>query len=299
MSKPKSTQAKRYPVQLLGEQYVIGYKAFNRLEFLEPAVRYSVPTREKHQHMARFPLSPAEIGQVSTESAFEDLSKVFDNSKLRFELPGSTETLTAAELHVRALSELPDPEGSQYRSYDMYAKRHFKVSYATLLDSHKTALVQRFKKAFEGNLAVGSRDSLFPAPDPLSFSPVLAPAETVDEYKNLAAQGHIYSQYLVGLLLATSTGGFSASCIEYLLEAHEHKQPESLRVLAEFLHHKGDKLGATQCALLSLAGGHNHASSTLDQVVAGATHEERLALGLELEKSGFAKFASTAGLSLT
>jgi hypothetical protein len=120
---------------------------------------------------------------------------------------------------------------------------------------------------------------------------VVATSQALEVYQGLAAQGHVYSQYLAGLLLATATGGYSAYCVSYLLDAHEHKHPEALKVLAEFLLGCEDYLGAMQCALLSLAGGHKGAARSLRKVTDTIDSSDRAGLIGSLKGNGFSKLA--------
>lgn len=289
MRKTKSAPANCYKVLLLGSEYEVGLKVFNRLEFLEPGAKYQVSTREKPKHMTGFPLTSADIGPVASQQAFDESLKAFDNSQLRFELPGSQEIISTSELYSRAQLETPDPEGSHYRSYDLYSKRHFRVSYARLLDSHKASLIERFKAAFEQNKPADASGSLCPKQEAFSHAPVVATSQALEVYQGLAAQGHVYSQYLTGLLLATATGGYSATSIRYLLDAHEHKHPEALQVLAEFLIGCEDYLGAMQCALLSLGGGRRAANNVMQNMVGKISASSRAALIESLNETAFSK----------
>lgn len=293
MAKTKSAPANCYKVLLLGSEYEVGLKVFNRLEFLEPGARYQVSTREKPKHMTGFPLTSADIGPLASQQAFDESLKAFDNSQLRFELPGSQEIISTSELYSRAQLETPDPDGSHYRSYDLYSKRHFRVSYARLLDSHKASLIERFKAAFGENTPVDASSGLCPKQEAFSHAPVVATSQALEVYQGLAAQGHVYSQYMAGLLLATSTGGYSASCVSYLLDAHEHKHPESLKVLAEFLLGCEDYLGAMQCALLSLGGGHQDSARALRNVTISTEAADRASIIDFINNSSLAKLAST------
>lgn len=293
MGKTKSAPANCYKTLILGTEYEVGLKVFNRLEFMDPAAKYQVSTREKPNHMTGFPLTSGDIGTLSSQKAFEETLRVFDNSQLRFELPGSQEVISTTELYARAQLETPDPEGSHYRSYDLYSKRHFRVSYARLLDSHKASLIECFKAAFEQNKPADLSASLCPKQEAFSHAPVVATPQALEVYQGLAAQGHVYSQYLAGLLLATATGGYSSTCISYLLDAHEHKHPEALKVLAEFLLGCEDFLGAMQCALLSLAGGHKDSARALHNVTISTGTADQTALIDIINNSSLTKLAST------
>jgi hypothetical protein len=293
MKMTKSAPANRYKVHILGTEYEVGLKVFNRLEFMEPAAKYQVSTRDKPNHMSGFPLTSADIGTLASQKAFDETLKAFDNSQLRFELPGSQEIITTTELYARAHLETPDPEGSHYRSYDLYSKRHFRVSYARLLENHKATLIERFKATFEQNKPADVSVSLCPKQEAFSHTPVVATLQALEVYQVLAAQGHVYSQYLAGLLLATSTGGYSTSCISYLLDAHEHKHPEALKVLAEFLLGCEDYLGAMQCSLLSLAGGHKGSTLAMHKVTIAIEPTVRVDMITHLDERGFSKMLST------
>ena len=293
MTKTKSAPANCYNVLLLGSEYEVGLKVFNRLEFMEPAAKYQVSTRDKPNHMSGFPLTSADIGTLASQKAFDETLKAFDNSQLRFELPGSQEIISTPELYARAQLETPDPEGSHYRTYDLYSKRHFRMSYARLLDTHKASLIEHFKAAFEENAPADVSSSLCPKQEAFSHAPVVSTPRSLEVYQGLAAQGHVYSQYLAGLLLATATGGYSSTCISYLLDAHEHKHPEALKVLAEFLLGCEDFLGAMQCALLSLAGGHKDSARALYNVTISTGAADKTALINIINNSSLTKLAST------
>lgn len=117
---------------------------------------------------------------------------------------------------------------------------------------------------------------------------MVATPQSLEVYQGLAAQGHLYSQYLSELLLATSTGGYSASCVSYLLDTHEHKHPEALLGCEDYL-------GAMQCALLSLAGGHKDAARALHNmalIMSPAIHAEVVSL---LGNGSLAKLVSPMG----
>lgn len=299
MTKTKSAPANCYKVHILGTEYEVGLKVFNRLEFLEPGARYQVSTREKPKHMTGFPLTSADIGTIASQKAFDETLKAFNNSQLQFELPGSQEIISTTELYSRAHLETPDPEGSHYRSYDLYSKRHFRVSYARLLDSHKASLVERFKVAFEENTPVEASSGLCPKQEAFSHAPVVATSHALEVYQGLAAQGHVYSQYLTGLLLATATGGYSSTCISYLLDAHEHKHPEALKVLAEFLLGCEDFLGAMQCALLSLAGGHKDSARSVSNLTTLVSPVGLTEMIESLRQRGYSKLITEFDLQLS
>lgn len=168
---------------------------------------------------------------------------------------------------------------------------YFRVSYARLLGNHKASLIERFKAVFEENLPVAS-NSLCPKQEAFSHAPVVATSQALEVYQGLTAQGHVYSQYLAGLLLATATGGYSATCVSYLLDAHEHKHPEALKVLAEFLLGCDDYLGAMQCALLSFAGGHKDAVRALHNVTSATGPAVATEMIKVLDGRGFSKMLS-------
>ena len=305
MTKTKSAPANCYKALLLGTEYEVGLKVFNRLEFLEPGAKYQVSAREKPNHMTGFPLTSGDIEILSSQKAFDETLRVFDNSQVQFQLPGSQEIISTAELYSRAQLKTPDPEGSHYRSYDLYSKRHFRVSYARLLDSHKASLIERFKSAFEQNAQADASTSLCPKQEAFSHAPVVTTPKALEVYQGLAAQGHIYSQYLGGLLLATATGGYSASCVScvscvsHLLDAHEHKHPEALKVLAEFLLCCENYLGAMQCALLSLAGGHKGSSRSVSDLTTVVSPVSLTEMFESLRQRGYSKLITEFGLQLS
>lgn len=74
----------------------------------------------------------------------------------------------------------------------------------------------------------------------------------IQEFEELAQQGHVFSQFMAGLLHTSMPGGFSTKGIPYLILAYENRFPRSMDALAEHLLYKRDYLGAVQCSLLSI-----------------------------------------------
>lgn len=189
---------------------------------------------------------------------FTDMCKAFENGKIRLKLP-SGERMTVAKLREAAkLSR--EPGQSLLQAFESYAQKRFNRSYSDLIsDAHKS-MITRFCKIFDsiGHLPPMqmSHDEHVAMEENFTHYPIWTSPENLRELCKLADQGHVYSQYLAGVLLATVAGEFSKRCVRYLIMAYENKVPDAMAVLAEFCFLKRDYLGAVQCALLSVDGGH-------------------------------------------
>ena len=273
--------SKRFTIKIFGRDWEIGFKKFNCREFLEPSEKYRISGRDRADHMLVFPLSPEDVGVVCSVKAFEELAMTFDNSRLMIELPGSTETMLVSDMQANALAEETDPDLGQYHSYHIYAMRNFGLSYSKLLVNHKAKLAVRFKAAFAGCSKL----------EPVSaFSPQMeAGSETIQALKALATEGHVYSEYLLGVLMAGKPGEEGRLCVERLINAHEMKQPEALAVLAEHLWTHGELTAAVQAALLSIAGGCKRVVQLLQKAGDTLDASQLANLHNDLERSGLGK----------
>lgn len=253
---PETPKESQYTVTLLGHDRLVDRKLFNRKEFIDPGATDILSRRHTVLFMARSPLTYMDVRLFDAEKAYNDIVKAFDSTRVVLHAPGVPLRMTAGELKDKALAEFPNAKGPG-KACDLYARTHFGHPYSDLVNKAKVALEKRFRLAFSSNqLDPANHDSSFGSKTRIfSHYPIWATPDSIREFKQLAKQGHVYSQYMAGLLLATVPGNHDPECIDYLLMAHKNKHPEALGVLAEYLLYKDDYLGAVQCALISLEGG--------------------------------------------
>ena len=189
---------------------------------------------------------------------FTEMRNVFENGKIRFELP-SGEKVTIAELR-KAAKLSRDSEQSLLQGFESYTQKQFGRSYSVLISEAQKSMITRFQEAFDNT---GPLPPMQMTPEEhvtmrenFTHYPIWTSPENLREFRELADQGHVYSQYLAGVLLATVAGEFSADCVKYLVAAYQNKVPDAMAALAEFCFMHRDYLGAAQCALLSVDGGH-------------------------------------------
>lgn len=254
---PDTPKESQYTVTLLGHDRLVDRKLFNRKEFIDPGATDILSRRHAVLFMARSPLTYMDVRLFDAEKAYNDIVKAFDSTRVVLHVPGVPLRMTAGELKDKALVEFPSAKDRPNRACDLYARTHFGHPYSEMVNKAKVALEKRFRLAFSSNqLDLANHDSSFGSKTKIfSHYPIWAKPDAIQEFKQLAKQGHVYSQYMAGLLLATAPGNHDPECIDYLLMAHKNKHPEALGVLAEYLLYKDDYLGAVQCALISLEGG--------------------------------------------
>ena len=262
----------------------IRQKVFDSKDFILPGTlvgpsdnqREPKSRKDKMLAWARAPLSDHEIAisdLIGKKNPFHHLAKAIDTSQLTLSIPYKGIKIKVEDFRKEALKAAP--EGTKIgAAFDSYAKEKYGHSYSDLVNDAREKVINRFKAAFEENLGVHQMSDEY-RQDTSVFShiPAWAPDSAIKEYKSLAKKGHVYSQYLAGLFLASNAGGYKVECVEYLLMAYENKQPEAMRVLAEFLHYKTDYLGALQCALLSVDGGDDHSKGIVRDVLGDCSNK--------------------------
>ena len=275
--KPESL--KEITLVILGkERPPIRQKVFDNKDFILPGTLIGPladrrPPKIRKEKMLAWARSPITNGQleISTRfmgqrNPFHHLAEAIDTSKLTLSVPGRN--LKISVVDFRSEASRAYPRMGINKAYDVHAKAQFGHSYSDLVSVARNKVINRFKSAFEQNLDEHPMsDEYRKDKDIFTHSPAWTSERSLKEYKSLAKKGHVYSQYLAGLFLASSAGGYKAECVEYLLMAYENKQPEAMRVLAEYLHFRNDYYGALQCALLSVDGGDDHSKNIVRKVL--------------------------------
>lgn len=278
----KSENLQEFTLTILGKDRTpIQQKVFDSKDFILPGTRVGRDNREpksrkdKMDAWAHAPLSEGEIeisNLMHQRNPFDHLVKAIDTSKLTLSIPYKGIKVRVKDFREAALKAAP--EGTKIGvAFDTYAKEEYGHSYSDLVSDARNKVIARFKAAFAENLDHHQMNDEYQKDKDIFFHiPVWTTDGAIKEYKSLAKKGHVYSQYLAGLFLASNAGGYKTECIEYLLMAYENKQPEAMRVLAEFLHFKEDYYGAAQCALLSIDGGDDYSKEIFRDVLGNATH---------------------------
>ncbi|WP_339231340.1 hypothetical protein MHH62_16210 [Pseudomonas sp. FSL L8-0168] len=278
----KSKNLQEFTLTILGKDRTpIQQKVFDSNDFILPGTRVGFDNHEpktrkdKMSAWARAPLSEHDIeisNLMHLRNPFDHLVKAIDTSQLTLSIPYKGIKVKVKELREAALKAAP--QGTKIGvAFDTYAKEQYGHSYSDLVSDARKKVIAQFKAAFSENLSQHPMsDEYHKDKDIFLHLPAWTPEATLKEYKSLAKKGHVYSQYLAGLFLASDAGGYKVECVEYLLMAYENKQPEAIRVLAEFLRFKEDYYGAAQCALLSIDGGDDYSTKIFRDVLGNATY---------------------------
>lgn len=279
----KSANLQEFTLTILGKNRPpIRQKVFDSKDFILPGTRVRAENREpktrkeKMDAWVQAPLTERDIaitGMMGEPNPFHHLAKAIDTSQLKLSIPYKGIKIKVEDFREEALKAAP--EGTKIGvAFDTYAKEQYGHSYSDLVSDARNKVIDRFKAAFSENLDHDPmNDEYHKDKDIFLHQPVWAPQSSIKEYQSLAKQGHVYSQYLAGVFLASNAGGYKVECVEYLLMAYENKQPEAMRVLAEFLHFKNDYYGAVQCALLSIDGGDDYSKKIVREVLGNASHQ--------------------------
>ncbi|RMT06172.1 hypothetical protein [Pseudomonas amygdali] len=269
--------SKRYILTIFGKDTPeVTCSRFRREEFRDPTPN---PKSDPKSGMLRSPLCPEDVLLFETEHDFNDISKAFENQEVILNegllLIKGPMTVEAMQ---KAAREAYPGEKKDSKAYDLYARQISGKSYRDLVKEAKNLVIERFRSAFEEtefehimvqsryNLGLHNRNT-FVHPE------VVCTPTALKTYKRLAKQGHLYSQYMAGLLLATSTGNYSADCVQYLLDAYQNEHPDAMDLLARFLLIKEDYLGAFQCALLSCESGKHGSREVIRKILGQTSHK--------------------------
>ncbi|SEF91544.1 SEL1-like repeat protein [Marinobacterium lutimaris] len=279
----KSANLPEFTLTILGKNRTpIRQKIFDSKNFILPGTRVGVENREpktrkeKMDAWVQAPLSERQIeimGMMGQPNPFHHFAKAFDTSQLTLSIPNKGIKIKVADFREEALKAAP--EGTKIgAAFDTYAKAQYDRSYSDLVSDARNKVISRFEAAFAENLDHDPmNDEYHTDKEIFLHHPVWTPQSSIKEYKLLAKQGHVYSQYLAGVFLASNAGGYKVECVEYLLMAYENKHPEAMRVLAEFLNFKNDYYGAVQCALLSIDGGDDYSMKIVREVLGSTSHQ--------------------------
>lgn len=155
--------------------------------------------------------------------------------------------LTNAEFKKQSSEAYPNLKVRE--ALDSYSMDLFRCRHSQLVEKMSKRLIERFETNF---FKINSKFFEIHRPSAFLRSPMTCTPEVIKEFEELAAQGHVFSQFMAGLLHTTMAGGYDSKGVSYLIMAYENRFPRSMDALAEYLLHKEDYLGSVQCSLLSI-----------------------------------------------
>ncbi|MDW1674130.1 MULTISPECIES: hypothetical protein [unclassified Vibrio] len=225
-----------YSLSLLDKSYEVSRR-------LPPKLKgNSSNSQERLHNITEDPLSILYDLTAKNDPHFVESKKLFDNSLVILDGRIKNE-----DFKQEAKGKFPSL--SNRKALDAYSLEMFGVGHSQILEQAKSLLVKRFESNFfEINSEFIALDKL----SEFARSPLSCGQSVIHEFEELAQQGHVFSQFMAGLLHTTMPGGFSTKGIPYLILAYENRFPRSMDALAEYLLYKRDYVGAVQCSLLSI-----------------------------------------------
>lgn len=296
----------RYTLTIFKQSYAleVDRTVFDSKDFAEVQAEGSPPleTREERKKaQVHVPLTQLDLELDSrARCAFTEMCKVIENGLIPVKLASGKKTTIAKIREEAKATRRPGQKLNQ--AFESYSQEHAGRSYSEIIDAAQRSMITRFERLFDqiGHLEPMqmTHEEHVDMRENFTHYPVWTTPENLSEIRTLADQGHVYAQYLAGVLLATVAGDFSKSCVQYLVMAYENKVPDAMAVLAEFCFLKRDYFGAVQCALLSIDGGHTDSKRLIQKcygIMSMQVHHvgNRTVFGSELltqalHESGFA-----------
>ena len=231
-----STSKAHYSLSLLNRSYDISRR-------LPPKMKdNSSDSRERLRFISADPISFIYGITSENDPHFVESKQLFDNSLVILD-----DKIKNSDFKQDAKRKFPNL--SHRKALDAYAEQMFGVGHSQILEQTKSRLVKRFESNF---FEVNSESIAIDEFSEFLFRPLSCEKHVIHEFEELAEQGHVFSQYMAGLLHTTLPGWFSTKGIPFLIAAYENRFPRSMDALAEYLLYKRDYVGAVQCSLLSI-----------------------------------------------
>ena len=225
-----------YSLSLLNKSYEVSRRLPPRLK------GNSSDSQERLHYITEDPLSILYGLTDQNDTHFVESKKLFDNSLVI--LDGR---IRNGDFKQEAKGKFPFL--SNRKALDAYSIEMFGVGHSQILDEAKSLLIKRFESNF---FEINSEFIALDKFSEFARSPLSCEKSVIHEFEELAQQGHVFSQFMAGLLHTTMPGRFSTKGIPYLILAYENRFPRSMDALAEYLLYKRDYFGAVQCSLLSI-----------------------------------------------
>lgn len=263
MPKPSS-----YTISALEKRHPVFRRQFDKPEFMRRILW--VPDRcsetQEFATIAMLPRNAFELEAMSMTVAFDLAKVVVLEQNLVLPTSDSTTVHTIGELKAEAIKAFPDVK-SVCQHQNLFANTHFGRPYSVLLSNLKKHLIQRFETAFDSVLAIPVDNSSRTRHERqiLSGLECWADEATTAEMVDIANEGHVYANWVAGLLL-TSERPLTDVAVGHLLKAHDGKFPHALTNLAELLLVEGFFVDALEAALLALDAGAPLADLLIDRI---------------------------------
>ncbi|MEG0590002.1 hypothetical protein, partial [Aurantimicrobium sp.] len=193
---------------------------------------------------------------------FELASQECNTLRLRVSIPSHPEVKTIEDLRAHALNV--GTATSSARKYDELSEKLLGLKHAQLVAKLRNQTAEKFRKIFDDVLLVDPRE-----PGRRGFvygTEVEADKHIKEAFYTLAEQGHVYSQFIGGLLATPFGKPLSAKSAELLVQAHINGFPMALAALGERLLAESYFFDALQCVIMALEGGYKDAGSILDDL---------------------------------
>lgn len=193
---------------------------------------------------------------------FQLASQECDTLRLPVSTPSHPEIKTIEDLRAHALNV--GTASSKARKYDELSEKLLGLKHAQLVAKLRDQVAEKFRKTFNGVLLVDPRE-----PEHRGFvygTEVEAEKHIKEAMYTLAHQGHVYSQFIGGLLATPFGEPLSAKSAELLVQAHMNGFPIALAALGERLLAENYIFDSLQCAIMSLEGGYRDAGRLLDDL---------------------------------
>lgn len=193
---------------------------------------------------------------------FELASQECNTLRLRVSIPSHPEVKTIEDLRAHALNV--GTASSSARKYDELSEKLLGLKHAQLVAKLRNQTAEKFRKIFDDVLLVDPRE-----PGRRGFvygTEVEADKHIKEAFYTLAEQGHVYSQFIGGLLATPFGKPLSAKSAELLVQAHINGFPMALAALGERLLAENYFFDSLQCIIMALEGGYKDAGCILDDL---------------------------------
>lgn len=196
------------------------------------------------------------------QNDFELACQECDTLRLRVSIPSQPEVKTIEDLRAHALNV--GTASSSARKYDELSEKLLGLKHSQLVAKLRDQVAEKFRKTFEGVLVVDPRE-----PECRGFvygTEVEADKQIKEAMYALAQQGHVYAQFIGGLLATPFGKPLSAKSAELLVQAHINCFPTALAALGERLLADNYFFDALQCAIMAMESGFKDANAILNDL---------------------------------
>ncbi len=138
------------------------------------------------------------------------------------------------------------------------------LNYSQLVESRKAPIVREFKRLFKQVLLVDPREPRYRGF--VYGAEIEAPKQVKQAIFRLAGDGHIYAQFVGGLLATPFAQKTTSTTVRLLVDAHSNGYPYALLALGERMLADANPLAALNCAILAMEGGYREAGAYIGTI---------------------------------